>query len=197
MTNKYFSLLLFALLVAVILLLWFDRGNNKRVIKRADKVFADSVSVLQDILLLTEIEVDRHKDTIQALRKERGILVANSSKSRTVKIRVLNEPKIIVPDSVPQIVKNRIFQDSVKIESLIVYGADLEAENANLNKIVTSQEHENKALEVMNETNKLMIAQLDARHDNDQELFKNERKLKRKWIVTSAGVTALLVLSIL
>jgi len=126
-----------------------------------------------------------------------GILVANTSKSRTVKIKAFEEPKIIVPVGIPQIVKDRIAQDSVKIESLIAYGADLEAENRNLTKIVRSQDFEIKANEAMNETNKLMIAQLDARHENDQALFKNERKLKRKWIATSVGVTALLVLSLL
>ena len=184
-------------LVIVILLFWFDRNNNKREIKRADKVFADSVSVLNDILLLTEIEVGRHKDTIATLRKEMGILVANSSKSRTVKIKAFEQPKIIVPVGIPQIVKDRIAQDSVKIESLIAYGSDLEAENRNLTKIVRSQEQENKALEAMNETNKLMIAQLNARHENDQALFKNERKLKRKWVGVSAGLGVLLVLSLL
>ena len=197
MTFPRSTLILLAILIAVILLFWFDRNNNKREIKRADKVFADSISVLNDILLLTEIEVGRHKDTIATLRKEMGILVANTSKSRTVKIKAFEEPKIIVPVGIPQIVKDRIAQDSVKIESLIAYGADLEAENRNLTKIVRSQEQENKALEAMNETNKLMIAQLDARHENDKELFKNERKLKRKWIATSVGVTALLVLSLL
>jgi hypothetical protein len=55
------TLILIAILIGVILLFWFDRNNNKREIKRADKVFADSVSTLNDILLLTEIEVDRHK----------------------------------------------------------------------------------------------------------------------------------------
>mgnify|MGYP003473256016 FL=1 len=197
MTFPRSTLILLAILIAVILLFWFDRNNNKREIKRADKVFADSISVLNDILLLTEIEVGRHKDTIATLRKEMGILVANTSKSRTVKIKAFEEPKIIVPVGIPQIVKDRIAQDSVKIESLIAYGADLEAENRNLTKIVRSQDFENKALEAMNETNKLMIAQLDARHENDKELFKNERKLKRKWIATSVGVTALLVLSLL
>ena len=197
MTFPRSTLILIAILVAVILLFWFDRNNNKREIKRADKVFADSVSVLNDILLLTEIEVGRHKDTIATLRKEMGILVANTSKSRTVKIKAFEEPKIIVPVGIPQIVKDRIAQDSVKIESLIAYGADLEAENRNLTKIVRSQDFEIKANEAMNETNKLMIAQLDARHENDKELFKNERKLKRKWIATSVGVTALLVLSLL
>lgn len=197
MTFPRSTLILLAILIAVILLFWFDRNNNKREIKRADKVFADSISVLNDILLLTEIEVGRHKDTIATLRKEMGILVANTSKSRTVKIKAFEEPKIIVPVGIPQIVKDRIAQDSVKIESLIAYGADLEAENRNLTKIVRSQEHENKALESMNEANKLMIAQLDARHENDKELFKNERKLKRKWMVTTVGVTALLVLSLL
>ena len=197
MTFPRSTLILITILIAVILLFWFDRNNNKREIKRADKVFADSVSVLNDILLLTEIEVGRHKDTIQALRKEMGILVANTSKSRTVKIKAFEEPKIIVPVGIPQIVKDRIAQDSVKIESLIAYGADLEAENRNLTKIVRSQDFEIKANEAMNETNKLMIAQLDARHENDQELFKNERKLKRKWAATTVGVTALLVLSLL
>ena len=197
MTFPRSTLILIAILVAVILLFWFDRNNNKREIKRADKVFADSISVLNDILLLTEIEVGRHKDTIATLRKEMGILVANTSKSRTVKIKAFEEPKIIVPVGIPQIVKDRIAQDSVKIESLIAYGADLEAENRNLTKIVRSQDFEIKANEAMNETNKLMIAQLDARHENDQALFKNERKLKRKWIATSVGVTALLVLSLL
>ena len=197
MTFPRSTLILLAILIGVILLFWFDRNNNKREIKRADKVFADSVSVLNDILLLTEIEVGRHKDTVVSLRKEMGILVANTSKSRTVKIKAFEEPKIIVPVGIPQIVKDRIAQDSVKIESLIAYGADLEAENRNLTKIVRSQDFENKALEAMNETNKLMIAQLDARHENDQDLFKNERKLKRKWIATSVGVTALLVLSLL
>lgn len=196
MTFPRSTLILLAILIAVILLFWFDRNNNKREIKRADKVFEDSVSILQDILLLTEIEVDRHKDTIQTLRKERGILVANTEKSRTVKIRVLAEPKIIVPDSIPQIVKDRIAQDSVKIGALVKYASDLEDENRNLTKIIRSQEHENKALESMNETNKLMIAQLDARHENDQELYKNERKLKRKWIFTSAGLAVLLVLTL-
>lgn len=191
------TLIIFAILIAVILLFWFDRNNNRKELKRADKVFADSVSVLQDILLLTEIEVDRHKDTVASLRKERGILVANTEKSRTTKIKVLSEPTIIVPDSVPQIVKDRIAQDSVKISALVKYASDLEDENRNLSKIVRSQEHENKALESMNEANKLMIAQLDARHENDKELFKNERKLKRKWIATTVGVTALLVLSVL
>ena len=197
MTFPRSTLILLAILIAVILLFWFDRNNNKREIKRADKVFADSISVLNDILLLTEIEVGRHKDTVVSLRKEMGILVANTSKSRTVKIKAFEEPKIIVPVGIPQIVKDRIAQDSVKIESLIAYGADLEAENRNLTKIVRSQEHENKALESMNEANKLMIAQLDARHENDKELFKNERKLKRKWAATTVGVTALLVLSLL
>mgnify|MGYP003479264105 FL=1 len=197
MTFPRSTLILLAILIAVILLFWFDRNNNKREIKRADKVFADSVSVLNDILLLTEIEVGRHKDTIATLRKEMGILVANTSKSRTVKIKAFEEPKIIVPVGIPQIVKDRIAQDSVKIESLIAYGADLEAENRNLTKIVRSQDFEIKANEAMNETNKLMIAQLDARHENDQELFKNEQKLKRKWAATTVGVTALLVLSLL
>jgi len=41
-----------------------------------------------------------------------------------------------------------------------------------------------------------MIAQLDARHENDQERFKNERKIKRKWIFTSAGLAVLLVLTL-
>ena len=197
MTFPRSTLILIAILIGVILLFWFDRNNNKREIKRADKVFADSISVLNDILLLTEIEVGRHKDTIATLRKEMGILVANTSKSRTVKIKAFEEPKIIVPVGIPQIVKDRIAQDSVKIESLIAYGADLEAENRNLTKIVRSQDFEIKANEAMNETNKLMIAQLDARHENDQELFKNERKLKRKWAATTVGVTALLVLSLL
>ena len=197
MTFPRSTLILLAILIAVILLFWFDRNNNKREIKRADKVFADSISVLNDILLLTEIEVGRHKDTIATLRKEMGILVANTSKSRTVKIKAFEEPKIIVPVGIPQIVKDRIAQDSVKIESLIAYGADLEAENRNLTKIVRSQDFEIKANEAMNETNKLMIAQLDARHENDQELFKNEQKLKRKWAATTVGVTALLVLSLL
>ena len=196
MTFPRSTLILLAILIAVILLFWFDRNNNKREIKRADKVFADSVSVLNDILLLTEIEVGRHKDTIATLRKEMGILVANSSKSRTVKIKAFEEPKIIVPVGIPQIVKDRIAQDSVKIESLIAYGADLEAENRNLTKIVRSQEQENKALEAMNETNKLMVAQLDARHENDKELYKNERKLKRKWVVVSGVLVGLLVLSL-
>lgn len=196
MTFPRSTLILIAILVAVILLFWFDRNNNKREIKRADKVFADSISVLNDILLLTEIEVGRHKDTIATLRKEMGILVANTSKSRVAKIKAFEQPKIVVPDSIPQIVKDRIVQDSVKIESLIAYGADLEAENRNLTKIVRSQENENKALESMNETNKLMIAQLDARHENDQELFKNERKLKRKWTGVSAGLAVLLVLAL-
>lgn len=197
MTFPRSTLILLAILIAVILLFWFDRNNNKREIKRADKVFADSISVLNDILLLTEIEVGRHKDTIQALRKEMGILVANTSKSRTVKIKAFEQPKIIVPVGIPQIVKDRIAQDSVKIESLIAYGADLEAENRNLTKIVRSQDFEIKSHESMNETNKLMIAQLDARHENDKELYKNERKLKRKWAATTVGVTALLVLSLL
>ena len=197
MTLPRSTLILIAILVAVILLFWFDRNNNRKELKRADKVFADSVSVLNDILLLTEIEVGRHKDTIATLRKEMGILVANTSKSRTVKIKAFEEPKIIVPVGIPQIVKDRIAQDSVKIESLIAYGADLEAENRNLTKIVRSQDFEIKANEAMNETNKLMIAQLDARHENDQELFKNEQKLKRKWAATTVGVTALLVLSLL
>lgn len=196
MTFPRSTLILIAILIGVILLFWFDRNNNKQEIKRADKVFADSVSVLNDILILTEIEVDRHKDTIVSLRKERGILIANSSKSRTVKIKAFEEPKIIVPVGIPQIVKDRIAQDSVKISSLIVYTEDLEAENRNLTKMVRSQEHENKALESMNETNKLMIAQLDARHENDQELFKNERKLKRKWTGVSAGLAVLLVLAL-
>ncbi len=194
MTFPRSTLILLAILIAVILLFWFDRNNNKREIKRADKVFADSISVLNDILLLTEIEVGRHKDTIATLRKEMGILVANTSKSRTVKIKAFEHPKIIVPVGIPQIVKDRIAQDSVKIESLIAYGSDLEAENRNLTKIVRSQEQENKALEAMNETNKLMIAQLDARHLNDQELFKNERKLKRKWIVVGVAEAILIVL---
>jgi hypothetical protein len=123
-------------------------------------------------------------------------LVANTSKSRTVKIKAFEEPKIIVPVGIPQIVKDRIAQDSVKIESLIAYGSDLEAENRNLTKIVRSQEQENKALEAMNETNKLMIAQLDARHENDQALYKNERKLKRKWMAVSGGLVVLLVLTL-
>ena len=196
MTLPRSTLILIAILVAVILLFWFDRNNNRKELKRADKVFADSVSVLNDILLLTEIEVGRHKDTIATLRKEMGILVANTSKSRTVKIKAFEEPKIIVPVGIPQIVKDRIAQDSVKIESLIAYGADLEAENRNLTKIVRSQDFEIKANEAMNETNKLMIAQLDARHENDQELFKNERKLKRKWTGVSAGLAVLLVLAL-
>ena len=196
MTFPRSTLILITILIAVILLFWFDRNNNKREIKRADKVFADSVSVLNDILLLTEIEVGRHKDTIATLRKEMGILVANSSKSRTVKIKAFEEPKIIVPVGIPQIVKDRIAQDSVKIESLIAYGADLEAENRNLTKIVRSQDFEIKANEAMNETNKLMIAQLDARHENDKELYKNERKLKRKWVVVSGVLVGLLVLSL-
>jgi len=196
MTFPRSTLILIAILVAVILLFWFDRNNNKREIKRADKVFADSISVLNDILLLTEIEVGRHKDTIASLRKERGILVANTGKSRTVKIRVLAEPKIIVPDSIPQIVKDRIAQDSVKISALVKYASDLEDENRNLTKIIRSQEHEIKAHESMNETNKLMIAQLDARHENDKELYKNERKLKRKWMAVSGGLVVLLVLTL-
>lgn len=196
MTFPRSTLILITILIAVILLFWFDRNNNKREIKRADKVFADSVSVLNDILLLTEIEVGRHKDTIATLRKEMGILVANTSKSRTVKIKAFEEPKIIVPVGIPQIVKDRIAQDSVKIESLIAYGADLEAENRNLTKIVRSQDFEIKANEAMNETNKLMIAQLDARHENDKELYKNERKLKRKWVVVSGVLVGLLVLSL-
>lgn len=196
MTFPRSTLILIAILIGVILLFWFDRNNNRKELKRADKVFADSISVLNDIILLTEIEVDRHKDTIVSLRKERGILVANTSKSRVAKIKAFGEPVIIVPDSIPQIVKDRIAQDSVKISSLIVYTEDLEAENRNLTKMVRSQEHENKALESMNETNKLMIAQLDARHENDQELFKNERKLKRKWTGVSAGLAVLLVLAL-
>lgn len=196
MTFPRSTLILIAILVAVILLFWFDRNNNKREIKRADKVFADSISVLSDILLLTEIEVGRHKDTIATLRKEMGILVANTSKSRTVKIKAFEEPKIIVPVGIPQIVKDRIAQDSVKIESLIAYGADLEAENRNLTKIVRSQDFEIKANEAMNETNKLMITQLDARHENDKELYKNERKLKRKWVVVSGVLVGLLVISL-
>jgi len=143
--NNRSTLILLAILIGVILLFWFDRNNNRKELKRADKVFADSVSVLQDILLLTEIEVDRHKDTIQALRKERGILLANTSKSRVAKIKAFEQPKIIVPDSVPQIIKDRLAQDSVKISSLIVYTEDLEAENRNLTKIVCSQEHGNNA----------------------------------------------------
>lgn len=194
--NNRSTLILLAILIGVILLFWFDRNNNRKELKRADKVFADSVSVLQDILLLTEIEVGRHKDTVATLRKEMGILVANTSKSRTVKIKAFEEPKIIVPVGIPQIVKDRIAQDSVKIESLIAYGSDLEAENRNLTKIVRSQEFEIKANESMNETNKLMIAQLDARHENDKELYKNERKLKRKWVVVSGVLVGLLVLSL-
>ena len=196
MTFPRSTLILLAILIGVILLFWFDRNNNKREIKKADKVFADSVSVLNDILLLTEIEVGRHKDTIATLRKEMGILVANTSKSRTVKIKAFEEPKIIVPVGIPQIVKDRIAQDSVKIESLIAYGADLEAENRNLTKIVRSQDFEIKANEAMNETNKLMITQLDARHENDKELYKNERKLKRKWVVVSGVLVGLLVISL-
>jgi len=196
MTFPRSTLILIAILIAVILLFWFDRNNNKREIKRADKVFADSVSVLNDILLLTEIEVDRHKDTVASLRKERGILVANSTKSRTVKIKVLSEPTIIVPAGIPQIVKDRIAQDSVKISALVKYASDLEDENRNLTKIVRSQDYEIKAHESMNETNKLMIAQLDARHENDKELYKNERKLKRKWVVVSGVLVGLLVLSL-
>jgi len=197
MTFPRSTLILIAILVAVILLFWFDRNNNKKELKRADKVFADSVSVLQDILLLTEIEVDRHKDTINDLRKERGILVASTSKSRTAKIKAFSEPTIIVPAGIPQIVKDRIAQDSVKIGALVKYASDLEDENRNLTKIVRSQDFEIKANESMNETNKLMIAQLDARHENDQELFKNERKLKRKWIAVSVLSGGLLVLSLL
>lgn len=196
MTFPRSTLILIAILIGVILLFWFDRNNNKREIKRADKVFADSISVLNDILLLTEIEVGRHKDTIATLRKEMGILVANTSKSRTVKIKAFEEPKIIVPVGIPQIVKDRIAQDSVKIESLIAYGTDLEAENRNLTKIVRSQDFEIKANEAMNETNKLMITQLDARHENDKELYKNERKLKRKWVVVSGVLVGLLVISL-
>lgn len=196
MTFPRSTLILLAILVGLIIWLWLDRGDYKKEIKRADKVFADSVSTLNDILLLTEIEVGRHKDTVARLRKERGILVANTEKSRTVKIKVLSEPTIIVPSGIPQIVKDRIAQDSVKISALVKYASDLEDENRNLAKIVRSQEHENKALESMNETNKLMIAQLNARHENDKELFKNERKLKRKWIVTSAGLAVLLVLTL-
>jgi len=196
MTFPRSTLILLAILIGVILLFWFDRNNNKREIKRADKVFADSVSVLNDILLLTEIEVGRHKDTIATLRKEMGILVANSSKSRVAKVKAFSEPKIIVPAGIPQIVKDRLAQDSVKIESLIAYSADLEAENRNLTKIIRSQEFEIKAHESMNETNKLMIAQLDARHENDKELYKNERKLKRKWVVVSGVLVGLLVLSL-
>ena len=195
--NNKFTLALIAILIGLLLLLWFDRNNNKRELKKADKVFADSISVLNDIILLTEIEVDRHKDTVSHLKKELAILQSNTQKSRTVKIKAFSEPKIILPDSVPQIVKDRIFQDSVKISSLEWYSTDLEAENRNLTKTVRSLEFEIKAHEAMNETKDLMIAQLNARHENDQELYKNERKLKRKWIVTSVGLGALLVLSLI
>ena len=102
MTFPRSTLILLAILIGVILLFWFDRNNNRKELKRADKVFADSVSVLNDILLLTEIEVGRHKDTIATLRKEMGILVANTSKSRTVKIKAFEEPKIIVPVGIPK-----------------------------------------------------------------------------------------------
>jgi len=70
MTFPRSTLILIAILIGVILLFWFDRNNNKREIKRADKVFADSISVLSDILLLTEIEVGRHKDTVASLEKK-------------------------------------------------------------------------------------------------------------------------------
>lgn len=184
-------------LILIIILFWFDRGNNRKELKTAGRQFEDSISTLISISKVQETEILKSKDTIRQLKAGLQALQLTTAHAKTVKVKVLAEPKIIVPDSIMEvyaIVKERLEQDSSRISALQDYSTALEHENYQLNKVIRSQEFEIKAHEAMNETKDLMIDQLNARHEVDQELYKNERKLKRKWMVVSGGLTVLLVM---
>jgi len=184
-------------LILIILLFWFDRGNNRSELKKADKIFKDSISSLVKIKEVQEIEIINTRDTVSQLKARLKALQLTTAQSKAVKVKVLSEPKIIVPDTILQayeVVRERLEQDENRLYALHRYANDLENEVVEANKVIKGQEREIKALNAMNETKDLMIAQLDARHLNDQELFKNERKLKRKWIVVGVAEAILIVL---
>ena len=188
------------ILILIILLFWFDRGNNRKELRKADKVFKDSIWTLNANYAILQIEDENKAALIEILTSDKKALQIVTARSKAAKVKVLAEPKIVVPDSIVlkyEAVKLRLEQDESKLYSLELYSSDLEREAFKDARIISAQKDAIEIKDVMLEAKNLMATQMDARHENDKERFKTERRLKRKWIATSGGLAILVVLLVI
>lgn len=188
LTNIPWDRLVIALLIVIILIMWYNRNSYRSEHRRTDRVIKDSLGTLQRSFDLLKIEDAKKARTIEVLMAEKKELEIKSIKSKIVKTQVFNEPKKVVPDSILRlykIVEERIAQDSFKIKALETYVVDLENELFKDNEIINYQ---NDALVIRNrmlEAKDLMATQMDARYYNDQNRIKDLKRKNRKLILTN------------